>query len=147
MKVGDTITVTRTFTVQDVEDFARISEDRRVFAATHAAFACGVYVFGARLRVLSALRARRGPWHTTPDEQGRLVVHGLATVALTTKARACVRMRKRTRTLASRHCRALPARVPPRTHAARAAPLLRPLTSDASSAAVCNFLLPRWAAR
>jgi hypothetical protein len=124
MKVGDTITVTRTFTVQDVQDFARISEDRRVFFdATHAALACGVCVFGASLRVLSALRARRGPWHTTPDEQGRLVVHGLATVALTTKARACVRTRthKHTHahTLASRHCRALPARVPARTRMQR----------------------------
>ncbi len=53
MKVGDSITVERTFTTADVDDFTRVSQDR-------------------------------GPWHTTPDVQGRLVVHGLATIALST---------------------------------------------------------------
>ncbi|QQZ09940.1 hotdog domain-containing protein [Heyndrickxia vini] len=54
LKVGDIITFERTFTVEDVELFTKISGDE-------------------------------GSHHTTPDEQGRLVIQGLLTATLPTK--------------------------------------------------------------
>ncbi|MEH7114050.1 enoyl-CoA hydratase [Neobacillus niacini] len=54
LHVGDIITFERTFTIEDVELFTRISGDE-------------------------------GTHHTTPDEQGRLVIQGLLTATLPTK--------------------------------------------------------------
>ena len=54
LKVGDIITFERTFTIEDVEWFSKISGDE-------------------------------GNHHTTPDEQGRLVIQGLLTATLPTK--------------------------------------------------------------
>ena len=50
---GETFTVARTFTTEDVRRFADVTEDRQ-------------------------------PIHTEPDEDGRLVVHGLLTGSLLT---------------------------------------------------------------
>lgn len=54
LKVGDKIRFERTFTLEDVELFTKISGDE-------------------------------GTHHTTPDEQGRLVIQGLLTATLPTK--------------------------------------------------------------
>lgn len=54
MKIGDTLSCTRTFTEADIRNFARLSGD----AGTH---------------------------HLEPDEQGRLMAHGLLTATLPTK--------------------------------------------------------------
>lgn len=54
LREGDIIKFERTFTIEDVEVFRKISKDE----ASH---------------------------HTTPDEQGRLFVHGLLTATLPTK--------------------------------------------------------------
>ena len=54
MKSGETLSWTRTFTEDDIRDFARLSGD----AGTH---------------------------HLQPDEQGRLMAHGLLTATLPTK--------------------------------------------------------------
>jgi 3-hydroxybutyryl-CoA dehydratase len=54
MKVGDTVSISRTFTVEDVERFTEVSLDR-------------------------------APWHIAPDAEGRLLVHGLLTAALSTQ--------------------------------------------------------------
>lgn len=54
MKIGDTLSWTRTFTEDDILDFARLSGD----AGTH---------------------------HLQPDDQGRLMAHGLLTATLPTK--------------------------------------------------------------
>ena len=54
MKPGETLSWTRTFTEDDIRDFARLSGD----AGTH---------------------------HLQPDEQGRLMAHGLLTATLPTK--------------------------------------------------------------
>jgi len=39
----------------------------------------------AEVEAFTALSEDRGPWHVTPDERGRLVVHGLLTIALSTR--------------------------------------------------------------
>ena len=49
----------------------RIAVERAYSAADVAAFA--------------ELTGDKGPWHMVPDATGRLVVHGLATVALSTR--------------------------------------------------------------
>jgi len=54
MKIGDTISWTRTFTEDDIRLFNRVSGDE-------------------------------GIHHVTPDEQGRLMVHGLLTATIPTK--------------------------------------------------------------
>ena len=54
MKPGDILSWTRTFSEEDIRDFARLSGD----AGTH---------------------------HLQPDEQGRLMAHGLLTATLPTK--------------------------------------------------------------
>jgi acyl dehydratase len=54
MNKGDTLSWTRTFSEEDIRDFARLSGD----AGTH---------------------------HLQPDEQGRLMAHGLLTATLPTK--------------------------------------------------------------
>ena len=54
LKVGDIITFERTFTIEDVELFTKVSGDE-------------------------------GTHHTTPDDQGRLVIQGLLTATLPTK--------------------------------------------------------------
>ena len=54
MKIGDTISWTRTFSEEDIRLFNRVSGDE-------------------------------GIHHVTPDEQGRLMVHGLLTATIPTK--------------------------------------------------------------
>jgi len=54
MKVGDTLTWSRTFTEEEIRLFARLSGDE-------------------------------GEHHLVPDEQGRLMAHGLLTATLPTK--------------------------------------------------------------
>lgn len=54
MKIGDTISWTRSFTEDDIRLFNRVSGDE-------------------------------GIHHVTPDEQGRLMVHGLLTASIPTK--------------------------------------------------------------
>ena len=39
----------------------------------------------ADVAAFAELTGDKGPWHMVPDATGRLVVHGLATVALSTR--------------------------------------------------------------
>ena len=42
----------------------------------------------ADVAAFAELTGDKGPWHVLPDATGRLVVHGLATVALSTRCGA-----------------------------------------------------------
>lgn len=89
VKIGDSITTSRHFTFEEVQEFAELTGDR----CDSTELAAAPVARGPRGRARKPYPtdspffclACRNPWHMVKDKRGRVVVHGLLVASLLTR--------------------------------------------------------------